>query len=229
MDGTIVDSSQPILDFWVNFGKDKDYFDGQYVFDHTHGWRTFDAIAKYAPDFADEELVKKLEGQVPDLYGAGAKEIPGAIDLVNSILNLPTESQRLAVATSGTYDMASKWFNILGLTRPEAFITAESVTHGKPDPEPYLLGRKSLGYADSGKTVVVFEDAPAGVKAGHGAGCFVIGIASTYDADTVKGFGADIVVPDLTGVKVVDYDKHNDTFKVVIDNYVYASEQFVQS
>jgi HAD superfamily hydrolase (TIGR01509 family) len=217
------------LDFWCAFGQDKPGFDGQYVFDHTHGWRTFDAIAKYAPEFADAEFVKQLEGQVPDLYGNSAKEIPGAIKLVESLLELPTDGERLAVATSGTFDMASKWFKILGLQRPKSFITAESVKHGKPDPEPYLLGRKSLGYGDVTKKVVVFEDAPAGVTAGHGAGCLVIGIASTFDAETVKGFGADIVVPDLTGVKVIGYDQEKDVIEITIGNYIHICDELAKT
>lgn len=227
VDGTIVDSSQPILDFWLAFGKDKPYFDGQDVFDHTHGWRTIDAVTKYAPDFADEEYVKKLEAQVPELYGEGAKEIPGAIKLVNQFLDLPTHGQRLAVATSGTYAMASKWFDILGLTRPQCFVTAESVKQGKPHPEPYLMGKKTLGYENTKNLVLVFEDAPAGVTAGHAAGCSVIGIASTYTADEVKGFGADVVVPDLTGVKVVGYNSEQDTIELLIDNYLFATEEIL--
>lgn len=229
VDGTIVDSSQPIFDFWKDFAKDKPDFDAQYIYDTCHGWRTFDVIAKYAPQFADPDYVNQLEGSVPDKFGSSAKEIPGAIDLVNTLLNMETgdDKQRIAVGTSGTYDMASKWFNILGLTRPEVFITAEDVTNGKPDPEPYLMGRNMLGYGDADKKVVVFEDAPAGVKAGHGAGCFVVGIASTFDADFVKECGADAVVKDLRSVKVTGYNPVDDTFQLHIDEYHHVSDRLL--
>lgn len=226
VDGTIIDSTDAIGDFWRDFGKDKPYFNAQEVIDVSHGWRTFDAVAKYAPDFAIPELVKELEGSVPDKYGSKAKEIPGSPALVRQILALKTNNnkQRVAVATSGTYDMATKWFKIINLEKPEVFITAESVSNGKPHPEPYLQGRERLGYKATDKSVVVFEDAPAGITSGQKAGCLVIGIASTYDAETVKGFGADIVVPDLTQVKVNGYDAENDTFQLVINDYSYASE-----
>ncbi|KAH3669538.1 hypothetical protein WICMUC_004960 [Wickerhamomyces mucosus] len=231
VDGTIVDSTGPIGDFWRAFAKDKPYFDPEYVIDISHGWRTFDVIAKFAPDFAKPDYVTQLEGSVPDLYGSTAKEIPGSIKLVSDLLKLEREyslnNQRIAIATSGTYLMATKWFKILGLEVPKVFITAESVQKGKPDPEPYLLGRSSLGYEKKG-TVVVFEDAQAGIEAGLAADCLVIGIASTYNKDEVKSFGADIVVPSLEGIHVDGYDKESDTFRLVINDYSFANERVFQ-
>lgn len=95
------------------------------------------------------------------------------------------------MATSGTRDMAQKWFEHLGIRRPKYFITANDVKQGKPHPEPYLKGRNGLGYPineqDPSKSkVVVFEDAPAGIAAGKAAGCKIIGIATTFDLDFLK-------------------------------------------
>lgn len=226
VDGTIIVSQPAIAEFWREFGQDKPYFNSQEVIDVSHGWRTYDVIAKYAPDFADEKLVSELEGSIPDKFGSAAREIKGSPDLVREILKLqtPDNKQRVAVATSGTYEMATKWFKIMNLEKPEVFITAESVSQGKPHPEPYLQGRERLGYKATDKSVVVFEDAPAGITAGQKAGCMVIGIASTYDKDTVKGFGADIVVPDLSQVKVTGYNAKDDTFQLLINEYSHASE-----
>jgi len=226
VDGTIIESKMAIAAFWRDFGKDKDYFNSQEVIDISHGWRTYDVVAKYAPEFATEEKVSELEGSIPKRFGSEAKEIKGSPDLVRSILALKTKDgkQRVAVATSGTYAMAHQWFDVINLERPEVFITAESVSHGKPHPEPYLQGRERLGYKASDKSVVVFEDAPAGITAGKKADCLVIGIASTHPAETVKSFGADIVVPDLTKTKVTGYDAETDTFQILVQEYTYASE-----
>ncbi|KAH3682165.1 hypothetical protein WICPIJ_006862 [Wickerhamomyces pijperi] len=234
VDGTIINSQGAITAFWFDFAKDKPYMNGQEVMDATHGWRTFDAIAKFAPDFAKEEYVLQLEEEIPDKFGDKVKEIPGSIKLVNSILDLSrvggADKEKLAVVTSGTWGMAHKWFDILGLQRPKSFITAESVQNGKPHPEPYLLGRSTLGYEatpNSKDTVVVFEDAPAGIKAGKAADCFVIGIASTFDKDTVQSFGPDVVVPDLRGVEVSGYDAAEDEFTLTINEYSYVSERLL--
>lgn len=221
-----MNSQQPIHQFWLAFGKEHG-LNGEHIYETCHGCRTFDVIHKWVPELATEENVQGLERNIPVLYGGTAKEIPGAVKLVRAIMDLETDEQRLAVVTSGTFDMASQWFKILGLETPKAFITAESVTKGKPDPEPYLLGRKHVGYESPDDLVLVFEDAPAGATAGLAANCVVIGIASTFSAEEVIGFGADVVVPDLTGVTVGAYNAATDSFEIVFENYVHLSEKFL--
>ena len=51
-------------------------------------------------------------------------------------------------------------------------VTAHDVTHGKPDPEPYLLGAGKAGVSPD--DAIVIENAPLGVRAGKAAGCFTI-------------------------------------------------------
>jgi sugar-phosphatase len=86
-----------------------------------------------------------------------------------------------------------------GLPQPERLISANMVTHGKPDPEPYLLGAERLGVA--AKDCLVFEDAPSGVKAGVAAGCSVVGVLGTTPAETLRGMGATWIVASLAGVR----------------------------
>lgn len=50
--------------------------------------------------------------------------------------------------------------------------------------------------------MLVVEDAPAGVRAGKGAGCEVLGVASTHGVDALRAAGADWVVEDLRCVRV---------------------------
>jgi beta-phosphoglucomutase family hydrolase len=68
--------------------------------------------------------------------------------------------------------------------------------HGKPAPDTFLAGAKALGVDPS--RAVVFEDALAGVQAGH-AGNFgyVVGVDRVGQRDALKAHGADIVVDDL--------------------------------
>lgn len=81
---------------------------------------------------------------------------------------------------------------------------------GKPDPACYVLGRERIGLKPregdgegDGARVLVFEDAPAGVRAGKGAGCAVVGVATTHGMKVLREAGADWVVEDLRGVRVV--------------------------
>lgn len=92
VDGTIIISQPAIAAFWRDFGKDKPYFDAEHVIHISHGWRTYDAIAKFAPDYADEEYVNKLEGEIPEKYGEHSIEVPGAVKLCTDLNKLPKEN-----------------------------------------------------------------------------------------------------------------------------------------
>ena len=67
---------------------------------------------------------------------------------------------------------------------------------GKPAPDTYLAGARSLDVAPA--AAAVFEDALAGVEAGRAGhfGC-VVGVDRVGQADALREHGADIVVSDL--------------------------------
>lgn len=231
VDGTIIISQPAIAAFWRDFGKDKPYFDAEHVINISHGWRTYDAIAKFAPDYADEDYVTKLEGEIPEKYGQHSIEVPGAVKLCNDLNKLPKE--KWAVATSGTRDMARKWFDILGIKRPEYFITANDVKQGKPFPEPYLKGRDGLGFPinkeDPSKSkVIVFEDAPAGIAAGKAAGCKIVGIATTFDKEFLIEKGCDIIVKNHESIEVGAYNAETDEVEFIFNDYLYAKDDLLK-
>jgi beta-phosphoglucomutase family hydrolase len=67
---------------------------------------------------------------------------------------------------------------------------------GKPAPDTFLAGARLLGVAPA--HAAVFEDALAGVQAGHdGEFGFVVGVDRVGQADELKRHGASIVVKDL--------------------------------
>lgn len=63
-----------------------------------------------------------------------------------------------------------------GIFQPGDRITAHDVTHGKPDPEPYLKGLTLSGVKP--EEAFVIENAPLGVKAGKAAGLFTIAVTT---------------------------------------------------
>jgi beta-phosphoglucomutase family hydrolase len=67
---------------------------------------------------------------------------------------------------------------------------------GKPAPDMFLAGARAVGVEPA--NAAVFEDALAGVQAGH-AGKFgrVIGVDRVDQADALREHGADVVVEDL--------------------------------
>jgi beta-phosphoglucomutase family hydrolase len=68
---------------------------------------------------------------------------------------------------------------------------------GKPAPDTFLAGAHALGVAPA--QAAVFEDALAGVEAGHAGGFgFVVGVDRVGQAEALRARGADIVVRDLS-------------------------------
>lgn len=232
-DGTLVNSTGAISEFWRDFGKTRPHVKPEEIIRTSHGCRTFDVIAKWSPEDAVEKQVTEWEASIPDTFGHHARPIPGAVELVKSFDKLSREEtengeQRWAIVTSGTLPLATKWLRLLTIDKPDCFITAEEVTKGKPHPMGYQKARDTLGYKADHKKVVVFEDAPAGITAGKGAGAFIVGICSTYEPEKVKAAGADIVVDDLSSFKVVGYNKETDEFKVSVLEYHYAAPEFLE-
>ena len=76
-------------------------------------------------------------------------------------------------------------------------ITGDSVTRGKPDPQPYLMGAELLGLR--GSECLAHEDAVNGVKSALGAGCRVLALSTTQTEGVLLAAGAARVEPDFSG------------------------------
>lgn len=80
----------------------------------------------------------------------------------------------------------------------EHIVTAYDVEHGKPNPDPYLMGLQKAGNLKPWQGIVV-ENAPLGVRAGVAANIFTIGINSGPLPDSALACeGADIVLKRMT-------------------------------
>ena len=78
----------------------------------------------------------------------------------------------------------------------ERRVTAFDVTHGKPDPEPYLKGMAKVGARP--EQSIAIDNAPLGVEAAVRSGAFTIGVTTGPLPDgALEGAGADIVVPSM--------------------------------
>jgi sugar-phosphatase len=152
--------------------------------DFVHGRRMDDVVDELVSTAVRVEagnalVMREVETAVQSLA------IPGAVALVES---LPAGSW--AVVTSGLRVVAEARIAAAGLPTPAAMVTSEDVTFGKPNPEPYLAGAALLGQDPA--NCVVFEDAPAGIRAGLDAGVrAVIGFGPS-----ALNAGAHIVVAD---------------------------------
>lgn len=79
-------------------------------------------------------------------------------------------------------------------------VTAYDVKHGKPAPDPYLMGLDKAGGLKPWEGIVI-ENAPLGVQAGVAADIFTIGVNSGPLPDSdLSDKGANIVLPDMAAL-----------------------------
>lgn len=62
-------------------------------------------------------------------------------------------------------------------------VTADDVSQGKPYPEGFLEAARRLGVAPD--RCIVFEDSLNGLRAAGAAGCMVVGLSTTLEADVI--------------------------------------------
>ncbi|HZM68192.1 MAG TPA: HAD-IA family hydrolase [Nakamurella sp.] len=186
LDGTLVDSAGSVERSWRQLA-DKIGRPWAEVRPHIHGVPVPQVMAMLEPDMAAERVeqlrVFMVESESTDTVGVVAQ--PGAAELLAA---LPAE--RVGIVTSGGVRLAGSRIAAAGLPTPGVVVTADDVTVGKPDPAPYLMGAKKLGFAP--EKCLVVEDAPAGVASAKAAGCPVIGVLTTHpalDAPTVSTLG----------------------------------------
>jgi sugar-phosphatase len=192
MDGVLVDSTPAVARVWSGWAREHG-FDPDEVVKRAHGRPSITTIQELLPlgdhEAEDREVERReiadLEGVIP---------LPGALQL---LLALP--SDRWAIVTSCTRQLAGVRIAAAGLPNPKHLVTATDVKHGKPDPEPYLKGAQILG-VPAGDCIVI-EDAPAGVRAGRAAGARVIAVRTTAKDAELSLAGAGWIVDDLSSIR----------------------------
>lgn len=211
MDGTIIDSTAAVVKHWHTIGKEIGV-DPEVILQTSHGRRSIDMLKLLAPDKANWEYVRHMEGLLPKLHGGDAVEIPGARALLDDLI---AAEAPWAIVTSGTVPLVTGWLDVLKLPHPEILVSAESVENGKPDPACYNLGREKLGLAgDGGSEILVLEDSPAGIKSGKAAGCKVLGLVTSHTVEQVVAAGPDWVVRDLRSVKMIGREGKGVTLQI---------------
>jgi mannitol-1-/sugar-/sorbitol-6-phosphatase len=191
LDGVLVDSTTCAGRIWKAWAREQE-LDPERMVQMAHGRPTIETIRMVAPHLdAHLEAVKIEEREVNDVDGL--KALPGAKDLLTS---LPAD--RYAIVTSGSRRLATARLQAADLPVPARMITADDITKGKPDPEPYLTGARLLGYKP--QDCLVFEDAPAGIRAAKAAGITVVAFPTTYPLDALSE--ADFVAESLGAVLV---------------------------
>jgi glycerol 3-phosphatase-1 len=156
-----------------------------------------------------------VEGLIPKEFGHDAVEIPGSRALLEKL-----EEQGIpwCIVTSGSRPLVTGWLDVMKLAHPKKMVTAEDVKNGKPDPACYQLGEKLLALQQPSPSIVVFEDAPAGVRSGKAAGFTVVALHTTHKIEQLVEAGADYIVQDMESVTLSSWDKTTGVLQLEISN-----------
>ena len=207
MDGVLYDSmghhSVAWHDTMARFGYDMSYEDG-YAMEGMRGIDTIRAVAEREgkPHLSDEECLRIYDIKSKAYQAMGVSEIiPNVKDVHRTLIE---QGFKIGVVTgSGQKVLLDRIMRDFSDSVTEELITsALDYKIGKPNPEPYLMGiRKAsalLGEPLSGTDVIVFENAPLGVQAAKGAGCFTIAVNTGPLPDSaLKDAGADVVFKNM--------------------------------
>lgn len=187
-DGTLVSSMESVVRCWTRWAEEYGVTE-EFARVELHGRPAADIIGDLLPADRVAEARRRIdELEVEDVPG-GVRLLPGTLDLLAGL-----DQERWAVVTSAGRALAEARLAEAGI-RPGLLITADDITRGKPDPEPFLLAAGKLG-ADPARCVV-FEDAPAGLAAARAAGMRTVALTTTTSREELD---ADIVVRDLSAV-----------------------------
>lgn len=126
------------------------------------------------------ELLQKKAEWYLKFFPENKKTYPGVLELIQKlskkyVLALTSSSSRAEV------DLITKEFDLKKYF--QVTISADEITKGKPDPEPYL--KTILLLKIKPKECLVIEDSKSGVLSAKAAGCYCIGVTTTHDKDSL--------------------------------------------
>ncbi len=183
------------------------YVDGMSRFD---GVRTFLQSRDITlPDGAEDDATGT--GEQATVHGIGNRKNQLVLELIEKDGVEPYEGSLRFVKAAQNAGLARAVVSASANCRPvlrsagiedlfdaiiDGEVASEQHLQGKPHPDTYLAGARALGVDPT--VAAVFEDATAGVQAGHeGHFGYVVGVDRVDHAAALRAHGADVVVKDL--------------------------------
>jgi sugar-phosphatase len=172
LDGTLIDSVASSERAWGAFARRRG-LDEEETHRFAMGRPTRETVALLVPE--PERVAEQAQIDRDEVDDAGSVvAYPGAAELL--VGPIP-----IAVVTSGSTELATARLRGAGLEPPRVMITADSITTGKPDPEPFLLGARALGVEPA--RCLALEDAPSGIESARAAGIPVVAFRTSHPED----------------------------------------------
>jgi beta-phosphoglucomutase family hydrolase len=139
---------------------------------------------------------KKNELVLEVLKRDGVEVYPGSRRYIDAVRAAGLRTAIVSSSANTTAVLEAGGVKDLFDVQVDALVAKEHGLRGKPAPDTYLEAARMLDVPAA--EAAVFEDALAGVAAGHaGRFGFVVGVDRVGQADALREHGADIVVKDL--------------------------------
>lgn len=195
-DGVIINSAEHHEESWERLAREEGRTLPPDHFKKGFGMKNEVIIPNMLKWTSEPDEVRRISLRKEELYREVVKErgiaaLPGVREFLawleeNGIPRVVGSStQRLNIETS---------LGMLGLDGHFTdLVTAEDVSHGKPDPEVFLKGAEKIGLSPA--KCCVFEDAHVGIEAGKAGGMHVVALTTTHERDTLEN--ADLIVDQL--------------------------------
>jgi mannitol-1-/sugar-/sorbitol-6-phosphatase len=191
MDGTLISSLASAERIWSAWAG-RHGLDVAAFLPTIHGVRSVETIRRLGLPGVDPEAEAAAITRAEMEDVGDITEIPGARAFLTAL-----PRARWAIVTSAPRALAERRLAAAGLPVPGVLIAAEDVARGKPEPDCFLLGAARLGVAAG--DCLVFEDAPAGIRAAEAAGALVAVVTATHGDPAAAGHRG---IPDYTDLRV---------------------------
>lgn len=195
-DGVIINSAAHHEESWERLAREEGHVLPPDHFTKGFGMKNEYIIPNLLKWTAEPEEIRRISLRKEELYREVVKErgietLPGVREFLawleeNQIPRvIGSSTQRLNIDTS---------LGVLGLEGHFTdLVTAEDVSHGKPDPEVFLKGAEKIGLPPA--KCCVFEDAHVGIQAAKAGGMRCVALATTHARETLTD--ADLIVDQL--------------------------------
>ena len=187
MDGVLVDSYHAHFESWERGATEIGREMSISQFNRTFGRTSREIIAEHwGLSALTEAEIQKFDERKESLYREiVAQAFPAMDGATELIRELHAAGFQLAIGSSGPPENVEMVLENLGVkSLIQAVVTGRDVTHGKPDPQVFLIAAAKLRTIP-GRCAVI-EDAPVGIAAANSAGMTSIALLSTgHTADSV--------------------------------------------
>lgn len=204
MDGVLFDSMPNHASSWAKvcteFGLKMEPEEA-YMHEGRTGSSTINILMqRYHHRDATEEEIQHIYEEKCRLFNAcpEAVKMPGA----DAVLARTKQAGLgiYVVTGSGQHSLLSRLeTGYPGYFAPERVVSSKDVQHGKPSPEPYLLGLQRAGVKPW--EAIVVENAPLGVHSGVAAGIFTVAVnTGPLPDDVLLAEGANLLYPSMSAL-----------------------------